>query len=466
MNPSWAGTILSQPHWAGTTIHNPHSKRERQCTTPTRSGHDNLKIQPNTATTAGSGEGAQIVTFKNHLDPDCSDRAFDLLISLLVILILLLLHLKAFAGCNGLPLCHFTLAVVNDDQKPTLITSQYRFRPPQKGYPTLVYIPGGPGEKASDKSFDAFFDSPPQFGVLLTDPPFIDMQSSDKFKKLMTSQFVADVVSKAIEDAGVESNYILFADSYGTVPATILASQKKPRAVVLEGVVGKARTYDDYRNGFLNQETEILTRLKNKVVKTYNARVNLFLDRGSLSGDQAWAILQTVLIDRHHNGKIWLETLAEQSTQLRIPNFLKMLKDVFMLSVAKHFGSSQLNLNQVINCRELYYAEGHTDETCDGSPKTLFDSAQYQIQSPVIYVVGENDPITPDNGFYHYSNQKTDQKWLVLVNDAGHAPLSVELKNCAVDFWNSFIDQNNLDGAAQVLKNCGRTSGNKKMASK
>lgn len=140
---------------------------------------------------------------------------------------------------------------------PTVGRFAYRFRykpPAAAGAPVLVNLPGGPG-LTSTQTPPGFI--PPDWGYLLTDPrgtgcntlkdtPY-GPPASQFFR---TSEIAADVVA-AIESLAAGQSTVLFGTSYGSVvgqtaAALLEARGVAARAVVLEGVLGRAFRADEF----------------------------------------------------------------------------------------------------------------------------------------------------------------------------------------------------------------------------
>ena len=79
-----------------------------------------------------------------------------------------------------------------------------------------------------------------------------------------------------------------------------------------------------------------------------------------------------------------------------------------------------------------------TEPPCDGfAVDRPYESANYQINAPIYYFNGTDDPATPhDLAQDHYDNQRnSSNKEFVSVRHGGHNPIYLKLRDCQDDIW-------------------------------
>ena len=60
-----------------------------------------------------------------------------------------------------------------------------------------------------------------------------------------------------------------------------------------------------------------------------------------------------------------------------------------------------------------------------------YDSAKFQISSPLFYFAGDQDIATPiEHAHYHFQHQESVSKTFIKVNNAGHNALTINLQDC------------------------------------
>src|SRR5690349_7867087 len=166
--------------------------------------------------------------------------------------------------------------------------------------PTVIFLPGGPGGASIDTERPPL--ATPRYTLIMTDPRGVGCNAPPR-PDYYPSQFYssvnfADDVIALIEDQQLD-NYIVYGISYGTLLGTILANRieerglPRPRAVVLEGVLGEAFTPDtpaDYL-GFQERWRDVRDRLDPSI------RQQLMADPlpGGLSAEQWGAAIAAAL---------------------------------------------------------------------------------------------------------------------------------------------------------------------------
>jgi pimeloyl-ACP methyl ester carboxylesterase len=357
---------------------------------------------------------------------------------------------------------------------------------------TLILIPGGPGgnEISDQESFDAAKEQyPDNFDIIRIDPRFVGCNyleaTVDDLNVMTTSQHAADIVSM-IKGLGL-NDFIIQGNSYGTVVATELVAKLEaenilPKAVILEGTVGRAFT-DGVRQEFdvaWNSITE-----SDKSLRKYLQDPPDTLD---LTAEQMQSFIFGLA---SYSGRFLREQLelikkyeAEDFASTEAKSFVQFVRNVAIgTSEQKDFKGS-LQFYYAVACRELFemdnsdvysvqadgtleYSTEPTEDVCAKLGLTMnnpFDAAEHTVAlTPIYYSQGSLDPNTPLAGARdHYSKMSEAQKkYFVTVSDGGHAPLQVteELLPCAKDIYLNALRSEDLDALVDNTGSCvGSTS--------
>lgn len=333
---------------------------------------------------------------------------------------------------------------------------KYRFHlndPEGRTGPTVIFIPGGPGQTG----FQTPLAYPDEFRVMRTDPRGAGCNASPDLRDqdLTTLETARDLVA-AIRELKLQ-NYILHGISYGTMVATIAAQLTAeeglpaPKAVVLEGVLGRAFQNGEYDRAYLKHWEErreslspaVLQKLEqpqpfgvaNHLVAAWLSMLlnyGEYADGSSLLGDQ-------------------LASAADDSVAFRIR------------ALTRPAEAERARLHRWVTCREIAgdmrdlqfdfdLKAGHLVRSqrrlCDGlTMSTPFDSARWQSPAPLYYFSGGLDPATPPfQADYHFAHQR-GPRTLVRVARGGHAALSGALMDCQKQIWNSLATGQDLEPA-------------------
>lgn len=346
----------------------------------------------------------------------------------------------------------------------------FRFKAPTTpGAPTIVYLPGGPGQSS--------MATPPEFvpegwGYLMTDPRGVGcnrlaqlpVKPGDFFS---TEQLANDVIA-AIVDRGL-SHYILFGISYGTALGTTVAHElearnlAKPDAVVLEGVLGKTFGRDD--SNFPGAEyikqwervravlpADVRTEL-DTADKPYGFDANGWskilmatLPRGpgetlnllaALSSEQPADVR-----DQIHGA---FAEMAEAPDPAR--NEDELYRQIACREIMDTVPDSGLDVvfdrgalvrnrkDEGTKCREL-----HVDDA--------YDSARLPFSMPLFLFIGDSDTATPAwQGAYHFEHHQGRATSIVTKN-GGHNSLELNQVACAPALMAAIADGGSLDAAA------------------
>jgi pimeloyl-ACP methyl ester carboxylesterase len=371
--------------------------------------------------------------------------------------------------CQGPELLRVKRTFLLGNSKSTF-SYGFRFKAPSKpGAPVLVYLPGGPGSTSTE--------APPTFvpegwGYLLTDPRGVgcntlaQLPSPEQAGTFFNTQAIAADVIAAIQNRSL-NNYILFGLSYGTLLGTTVAHEIErqrltpPKAVVLEGVLGRAFVNEFVAASFIEEFDRLRTLLPVEVLHELDTQEAPFgIDAVS------WSILLGRLMPAGPTVVTrFLTALASPSKEATL-NSIRALT-----SQPPHTELGDVELYRQVACREIastvpasnldvILTHGHlvrnvVEEGTKCRELKLvdpFDSAKNQFKAKAYYFIGESDVATPAwQGIYHFKmHQGAAVK--VVTKNGGHNSLRIDLGACAVQLMTSI----NTDGAGfdEALAGC------------
>jgi pimeloyl-ACP methyl ester carboxylesterase len=378
------------------------------------------------------------------------------------------------AVCDSGGLCKLSRTLTTDSGTSREVAYSFRYRAAKAGAPTVVVIPGGPGDTSTDKDIEKLNSIPASFGLIQTDPRFLGVnERSDvvEFRNALTSEGVARDIQLALDSVGVQ-NPVIYGVSYGTVVATMLAHSLSqtdgmaPRAVVLDGTFAHHETQAAYVSGLLKEWQKFAISVPEADLKAFQELSLKMIRSQVLSPDQMGSAVMAFLMARNQ-GRLSLipailglsRTAPDRAAQILV-DIAKQFEGIAKTPGAKLF-------HAVVGCRELV-PDGHmeksdltftfelranSDTDCETSlgPAALYDSKSYPIKSStIIYLNGENDPVTPlAHAEYHAQFQNESKKIQIVVPDAGHGVLIKELSACAENLWRA-IASNPADASRQI----------------
>lgn len=386
---------------------------------------------------------------------------------------------------NALPLAHelpeqcaspeivrLTRPVASDDQAKGTWSYGYRFKAPtQPGAPVLVSLPGGPGGSATG-AVPTWV--PEGWGYLLTDPRGVGCNTLASVPNpdvsgafFRTTEIAQDVIA-AIEHEKLE-RYIVFGVSYGTLLATHIthgleeANYTPPKAVVLEGVLGRGFTKEFVAAEYIHQWDRIRGVLPADVLTELDTK------EAPYGIDQiGWSRILGQFMP--HGPKVVANNIAALSTTIDVPAetrkaVLETLRG--MAGSAPHTAPGEVEMYRQIACREITDTVPANDldtifshgklvrNTADEGTKckglhltTPFDSAKFQFAAKTYYFIGEADVATPAwQGTYHFENHHGPAVKIV-TKEGGHNSLRLDQGACAVKLMASIADDGKgLDAA-------------------
>jgi pimeloyl-ACP methyl ester carboxylesterase len=332
----------------------------------------------------------------------------------------------------------------------------YRFKAPTgRDAPVLVFLPGGPGAGSMDAPPDFL---PEGWGYLLTDPRGVgcntlaETPSGAASSAFFTTKNVADDVIAAIRDRKLDT-YVLFGVSYGTALGTTVihtiekANDPKPRAVVLEGVLGRAFGKDFVGGEYLEQWDRVRRSLPADVLTELETRPKPF---GLDSLQWSRALMELLPVSPTFVASN-LGALSQQRSDVT-PETRKEIVALFRESGSAPplTAPGEVELYRQIACREIMdtvpasdldvvFSKGNLVRNsaeegtkCAGlKVETPYDSAKLQFKTPVYYFIGQDDVATPAfQGEYHFAKHEGPATKIVSTG-AGHNSLELNQEPCA-----------------------------------
>ncbi len=349
----------------------------------------------------------------------------------------------------------------------------YRFRLDcqNENFPTIIYIPGGPGETSMESQISEF---PENFNIIFTDPRGVGenysfWESGGRAEDLSSQKIALDI--KEIIKVLDLQNYMIHGHSYGTLVATILtheiesnSSRERPKSLVLEGV--QAEVSD------VIYETRVFNRVLRERVGDNYAQFSTRMDE--LMGQ----------VDEVHLGVAASMILFNDQSELASQHFLSLDSP----EEVTNFFSANLNespyppgfeeVYSAIACREmtslglarwLHIENGQFGLEQEGSCSDQeldqpFSLSTYPIrQTPIHLFAGTHDTLTPIAYSTKYFSQmkRNTSVQLYCLRDGGHLSLQKDLSSsCYETFWSRIGEGSDAgelvrdcDGAESVITN-------------
>lgn len=371
-----------------------------------------------------------------------------------------------------------TVVVAANEAQSHRLTLRYRvFESERADAPTVVVVPGGPGQALIEGDATVAFalSGAPidDFTIIYTDArgsgcntyPEIGLPDED----IYSIERVAEDLAAIVRNEGL-TDYYMYGASFGTVASTVAVSRMEergdplPHRLVLEGIVGRAfDSFDSYFAAFENE----WARVEPMVEEPWRTDFATEPWPESLTYTRAqWGTFiaqQLILGDYPGQGPIlnfWLRGLDRGTPTATnyVSNFMSAIPD-------EGFDGAS-TLFRTIACRELWgsWRSGREirdgelraigTEVCAGEPRTGYDSAEFLSTVPVTYFHGPFDPTTTtEQAEYHFDSHTGSARELIVVPEASHAPLTLGLagRGCVEDVWAAIAGERDM---ATVLGEC------------
>jgi hypothetical protein len=353
------------------------------------------------------------------------------------------------AQCKGPEIFRITRPISSADPAHGHYSYGFRFKPPgDPASPVLVYLPGGPGMTSTDAPPDFL---PASWGYLLTDPRGVgcntlaavpDETVSGLFFR--TDEIANDVVA-AIADRHLEA-YVLYGISYGTVLGANVASKlaaAPPRAIVFEGVVGRAFRSGEYVGAAgIALWDSLRASMPDDVVHELDTSPSPFgippegWSRALGSLLLGGANVDTLLFDALSG----VDPLQDQAlAQIRSYANTPVLTSPGAVELYRQVACRELDASAPKNDLDPVFVAGKlvrdvADEGTKCRPfqvTTPFDSAAYAFAPKVFYFIGDTDVAAPKwQGDYAFDNHR-GHAVRVVAKGGGHLSLQLDQQPCA-----------------------------------
>jgi pimeloyl-ACP methyl ester carboxylesterase len=358
--------------------------------------------------------------------------------------------------CSSPEVLRIDRPVDKDDASRGRFSYGFRFKAPTTaGAPVLVYLPGGPGSASTTEVPDFL---PEGWGYLLTDPRGVGCNTpatlpsedvSSAFFK--TEEIAADVVA-AIQSRDLQ-DYVLFGISYGTMLGTVVAHELEaqkltaPKAVVLEGVLGRAFTSEFVAAESIRQWDRIRGVLPADVLEELDTKeepygisqdgwsraIAAFMPAGpAILANQVGALSTTLgLTEEQRAGALeGLKAAAQPDPSHSSPGAVELYRQVACREIADTVPAS--DLDTIFQRGKVVRNMAEDGTKCRGLRlKEPFDSAKFQFSTKTFYFIGEDDVATPAwQGAYHFEKHKGSAVRVVTLK-AGHNSLEYDQAACA-----------------------------------
>jgi pimeloyl-ACP methyl ester carboxylesterase len=344
----------------------------------------------------------------------------------------------------------------SDPQSPKM-PLKYAFRPAMGNSPTVVFLPGGPGQKAVGSSVIGML--PEDFGYLGVDPRDHEFPNAS-----ITTHHLALDIAEIIESLNI-NRLILYGTSFGTVLGTYLASILEssptlpdPERIVFEGIAGRSFfDFQEYAAGFQSEWSFVINQISSHWLVRFAEDILPF----GYTREQWGNFIFSKLFSRR-------ETVTTPHRLIKILNTL----DKLLVDPKYKFDPEELRILQEaqrdftkptdipaalvqIGGREIwpsYFASWSIDAFSALVPngpdlfETMnldhpFDAKNFSIKAPIVYFQGDKDPATPLHmAVHHFYSQYHPDTLFFLVKRSAHAPFQSRLGQFARQIWRSIGD--------------------------
>lgn len=345
----------------------------------------------------------------------------------------------------------------------------------------VINLPGGPGGSSmNDYSIPQLKNNrinnglPADVPWIMIDPRTVGCNRGDENKfpdDSLTSEYLAHDVLSVVKDLKLKK-YVIHGHSYGSQAATFvagLASERgitAPHALFLSGILGRGEADGSFGIPFnLSLQWELIkATLSPEAVKIISSaeplgvedwRWGRFIRRGLYDGYYiSGGVLKNPLIEK-------LQAIDKHDSEEQKALIAFLTQD----SAGPSLGVSDYSerLFKKVDCHEfspndggVYFENGKLiadEDPCVNDPfDRPYDSAKFEITSPIYYLAGTADPAAPYAGArHHFEHQNSAQRNFMTLKGGGHTMLGWIFQDCKNELWNAIYNQKNLDG---VLKSC------------
>jgi pimeloyl-ACP methyl ester carboxylesterase len=338
----------------------------------------------------------------------------------------------------------------------------------------VINLPGGPGGSSMNdysipqvKNLKISNGLPADVPWIMIDPRTVGCNRGDEEKfpdDSLTSDYLAHDVLSVIKDLKLKK-YVIHGHSYGSQAATFvagLAAERgvtSPHAVFLSGILGRGEADGSFGIPFnLSLQWELIkATLSPEAVKILSSGEPLGIE------DWRWGrMIRRGLYDGYYvsNG-VFKNPLIErlQSVDKTDSAEQKALIEFLTQDGTPSLGQSDYSerLFARVDCHEFSpndgsvdFVEGKlipTEDPCVDDPYDRpYDSAKFEITSPIYYLAGTADPAAPYAGArHHFEHQNSAQRNFMTLKGGGHTMIGYIFQDCKDELWNAIFAQKNLD---------------------
>lgn len=360
----------------------------------------------------------------------------------------------------------------------------------------LIYLPGGPGG-TSIRDFDLpevrknhlKAGLPENITWIMIDPRSVGCNEGDEKDfpdDSLTSTHLAHDVLALIKNLGLKK-YILHGHSYGSQSATFIAglarenNAQQPHALFLSGILGKGKADGTFSIPFnLSLEWELIKQeLSPKALVhlekehpfeidaehwRYYIQRRLYWGFQYVDGELRNPFIEKLKLLESDDSKAF-QSLLDEVKPTENPPFL--LQEKFELPRRDSFQDMHPGdrLFAKIDCHEFSPADGYVNfsfgklvfdeasDPCKDEPYDRpYDSADFEIESPIYYLAGTNDPAAPYEGaVHHFENQNQTRRNFMTVPRGAHSMLGYIFPDCKDDMWKAIYELKDL---TEVMPKC------------
>lgn len=345
----------------------------------------------------------------------------------------------------------------------------------------VINLPGGPGGSSmNDYSIPQLRNNrisnglPADVPWIMIDPRTVGCNRGDETKfpdDSLTSEYLAHDVLSVVKDLKLKK-YVIHGHSYGSQAATFVAGLAAergitpPHALFLSGILGRGEADGSFGIPFnLSLQWELIkATLSPEAIKIISSaeplgvedwRWGRMIRRGLYDGYYiSNGVLKNPLIEK-------LQAIDKHDSEEQKALIASLTQD----SAGPSLGVSDYSerLFKKVDCHEFSPNDGSVDfiegklvageDPCVDDPfDRPYDSAKFEITSPIYYLAGTADPAAPYAGArHHFENQHRAQRNFMTLKGGGHTMLGWIFQDCKNELWNAIYNQKNLDG---VLKSC------------
>ena len=335
------------------------------------------------------------------------------------------------------------------NSSPEKIKLKYQFfRKAKSGFPTVIYLPGGPGGTSiGDQGISLLI--PESYGLIQTDPRGAGCNANKllKFTDVNTEVLAEDILRVTNAEGIPPQEIILFGKSYGTALATTvgflnsLLGREPFKKIILEGVLGfGSQNQKEYLAGYVSAVKRYFLNRPSLLQKVESSIEKYGVDR------KVFAKFLTAYIIEGIMGKGQGHPLDEPLHWMTDGLNFKVFNEEFLIPIQKQNPSgedanefvwsavtcnelSPLNFEFTFLNGDLKIESGSTGHRLTCKNKTIerpYDSKKMQLREEIIYLQGSEDPATSmDQAIYHFDSQKlSKRKDFIVFGGFGHSVLA------------------------------------------